>query len=292
MIDYRIYTFLSLCETMNYRKTSEKLNISQPAVTQHIHALEQEYNEKLFYYAGRVLHKTKAAEQLEEYSKTMLFYENELRTSLKGKNEIMLRIGATKTIGEFVLEKPLIQYLSEPTHNLQFVIDNTQVLLAMLERNQLDFAIVEGFFEKKKYGYATYSLYREEPFLGVCSVNHPFAGKDVPYPDILEQTLILRENGSGTRAIFEQMLAVNNNTVDDIKKVICINSFAVIKQLVAAGMGITFAYEAVANSDSRLTTFTVQNNHRKKEFNYVYLKNTDADKKIRLFEGTAEPGKL
>lgn len=117
MIDYRIYTFLNLCETMNYRKTSEKLNISQPAVTQHIHALEQEYDEKLFYYAGRVLHKTKAAEQLEEYSKTMLFYENELRTSLKGKSEIMLRIGATKTIGEFVLEKQLIQYLSEPTHN-------------------------------------------------------------------------------------------------------------------------------------------------------------------------------
>ena len=95
MIDYRIYTFLNLCETMNYRKTSEKLNISQPAVTQHIHALEQEYGEKLFYYTGRVLHKTKAAEQLEQYSKTMLFYENELRTSLKGKSEILLRIGAT-----------------------------------------------------------------------------------------------------------------------------------------------------------------------------------------------------
>ena len=122
-------------------------------------------------------------------------------------------------------------------------------------------------------------------------MDHPFAGRDIPFPEILEQTLILRENGSGTRAIFEQMLAVNNNRVDDIKKVICINSFAVIKQLVAAGMGITFAYEAVANSDNRLTTFTVQNNHRKKEFNYVYLKNTDADKKIRLFEGAAGEGK-
>ena len=40
MLDYRIETFLTLCETMNYRITAERLNITQPAVTQHIHYLE------------------------------------------------------------------------------------------------------------------------------------------------------------------------------------------------------------------------------------------------------------
>lgn len=180
MIDYRIYTFLNLCETMNYRKTSEKLNISQPAVTQHIHALEQEYGEKLFYYTGRVLHKTKAAEQLEQYSKTMLFYENELRTSLKGKSEILLRIGATKTIGEFVLEKQLIQYLSDPTHNLQFTIDNTQVLLAMLERNQLDFAIVEGFFEKRNTATPPIPCIGRSLFWGYARWTIPLPAKTSP----------------------------------------------------------------------------------------------------------------
>lgn len=43
MIDYRIKTFLVLCDTMNYRKTAEILNMTQPAVTQHIHFLENEY---------------------------------------------------------------------------------------------------------------------------------------------------------------------------------------------------------------------------------------------------------
>ena len=42
MIDYRIKTFLVLCDTMNYRKTAELLNMTQPAVTQHIHLLENE----------------------------------------------------------------------------------------------------------------------------------------------------------------------------------------------------------------------------------------------------------
>ena len=48
MIDTRIETFLTLCRVMNYRKTAELLNMTQPAVTQHIHFLEEQYGCKLF----------------------------------------------------------------------------------------------------------------------------------------------------------------------------------------------------------------------------------------------------
>ena len=43
MLDRRVETFLKLCETMSYRAAAEQLHITQPAVTQHIHALEQHY---------------------------------------------------------------------------------------------------------------------------------------------------------------------------------------------------------------------------------------------------------
>ena len=43
MIDSRMETFLTLCRVMNYRKTAELLNMTQPAVTQHIHYLENHY---------------------------------------------------------------------------------------------------------------------------------------------------------------------------------------------------------------------------------------------------------
>ena len=55
MLDYRIDTFLTLCEWMNYRKTAEILHISQPAVTQQIHALENLYGRKLFLYENHRL---------------------------------------------------------------------------------------------------------------------------------------------------------------------------------------------------------------------------------------------
>ena len=61
MVDYRIETFLLLCELMNYRKTAEALRITQPAVTQQIHFLERQYGCKLFDYRNHQLTKTDAA---------------------------------------------------------------------------------------------------------------------------------------------------------------------------------------------------------------------------------------
>lgn len=58
MLDHRIYTFLTLYDEMNYRRTAEKLNITQPGVTQHIQFLENEYGIKLFEYDGHILKKT------------------------------------------------------------------------------------------------------------------------------------------------------------------------------------------------------------------------------------------
>ena len=64
MIDYRIPTFLTLYELMNYRRTAEQLKLSQPAVTQQIHALERDYGCRLFTYDGSRLYRTPEAEKL------------------------------------------------------------------------------------------------------------------------------------------------------------------------------------------------------------------------------------
>ena len=58
MLDYKTTTFLVLCEQMNYRKTAEILHMTQPAVTQHIHALEEAYGCPLFQYDRRKLSMT------------------------------------------------------------------------------------------------------------------------------------------------------------------------------------------------------------------------------------------
>ena len=72
MLNYKLSTFLELCETKNYTKTAEKLHMTHPAVTQHIKYLEQYYGTKLFYYDEKKrLHLTDQGRLLRSYAQSV-----------------------------------------------------------------------------------------------------------------------------------------------------------------------------------------------------------------------------
>ena len=79
MLDFRMETFLAVCRYMNFTRAAEKLNITQPAVSQHIRFLEKHYNTKLFRYEGKKLELTEAGEILKNASLTMMHDETAAR---------------------------------------------------------------------------------------------------------------------------------------------------------------------------------------------------------------------
>lgn len=279
MLDYRIETFLQVCERMNYRKAADALGITQPAVTQQIHYLERQYGRKLFEYRNAHLYKTEAAQILEQYARAMRLQDQDLRQKL-GSQVQELKIGATKTIGDYVLKAQIRRYLEDPDHALSLVVDNTDRLLNLLEENQLDFAVVEGYFDRSRFDS---QLLRREPFVGVCPKNHPFAGRQVSLEELFQQAIIHREEGSGTRAILEQKLQGYNESLDHFRRQICISSFPVILDLVKNGFGVSFVYEVLANSDPDIAKFTIEGEPIVREFNIVYLKYADLQEKIDAF---------
>ena len=282
MLDYRIDTFLTLCECMNYRKTAEILHISQPAVTQQIHYLENQYGQKLFEYENRRLVKTEAAAVLEKYARAAKLQEKDLREKLENKPIHSLRIGATKTIGDYYLKGHIRRYLTSPDNALTLLVDNTERLLRLLEENALDFAVVEGFFDKTRFDNI---LLRREPFVGICHRDHPFAGREVTMEELLQETIIHREDGSGTRAILEQELLGYNESLQRFQRRICISSFNIILDLVKQGFGVSFVYNILADSDPELAKFSIRGESVVREFNVVYLKYADMGEKIGLFFG-------
>lgn len=149
MLDRRIQTFIMLYDTMSYHETAARLNMTQPAVTQQIQALEGEYGCKLFHYDRRALHKTAAADTLAQYARSVQRSDALVRAALIQPSEKPpLRIGATKSIGDFVLGAAVARYLENPAHRLEVIVDNTTSLLASLEKNEIDFALVEGNFDR------------------------------------------------------------------------------------------------------------------------------------------------
>lgn len=280
MVDYRIDTFLTLCEHMNYRKTAEILHMTQPAITQQIHYLEREYGCKLFIYHNRKLSKTSAATTLEQYARAMRRQDMAVREKLSVPHGRELKIGATKTIGDYFLGNHIHRFLDQEENHLRYIVDNTEHLLLLLEENKLDFAVVEGFFDKDRYDSI---LLRREPFVGICHKDHPFQGKSISIPEMLTETVIHREEGSGTRAILEQKLVGYNESLSRFRRQICISSFKQILDLVKSGYGISFVYNILADSDPELGKFQLEGEPIIREFNIVYPKHADLSEKIRWF---------
>ena len=279
-MDFKLRTFLMLCQTMNYRVAAEKLNLSQPAVTKQIQSLEQSLGAKLFHYDGHALHKTEKCQILERYAISMQYQFDELILALAKKERTLLRIGATKTIGDYVLVDAIKDYLKDPNNELSLVVDNTKNLLLMLDENKLDFAIIEGTFSKAKYD--SYLL-RMEPFVGICAKNHPLCGKHVTIEELLRETLIVREEGSGTRRIFEERLKSSGYELNVFSRTVSISSFVSIKALVSAGIGISFLYNSVVAEEMGIGTFTVDGITKPHAFHVVYTRNTNAKKYSKQF---------
>lgn len=272
-MDQKLRTFLTLCQTMNYRIAAEKLHLSQPAVTKQIQSLENALQTKLFVYDGHSLHKTEKCLMLERYAISMQYQFEEMQLAITGRERLKLRVGATKTIGDYVLIDAIKDYLSSSDHELSLVVDNTKNLLQMLDENRLDFAVIEGRFSKTKYDHY---LMRMEPFVGICAKDNPLCGKNVTVEELLCETIIVREEGSGTRRIFEERLAEAGYELSDFSRQVSISSFVSIKALVQSGIGISFLYQSVVIGDPLIGTFKVEPLTNPHPFHVVYTRNTNA----------------
>ena len=282
MIDTRIQTFLTLCRVMNYRRTAELLNMTQPAVTQHIHFLEEQYGCKLFHYDRRTLTMTREAELLQRYAENVLYQEKKLKTELTQNKGVSLSIGATKTIGEYVIGDHVSAFLSEPDHRISVTVENTETLLTDLSAGKIDFALIEGYFDRSRYASR---LYRKEPFVGLCGKGHLFANKTIPIDKIWCENLLLREEGSGTRDILGQLLTESNHSFSKFERITTISNFGLITRLLENNNCITFAYHAVGETNSSLSEFHVMGWDISRECNYVYLDTPFSEYAVDVFSG-------
>ena len=93
MIDTRVETFLDVCKTMNYTRTAENLNMTQPAVSQHIRCLEDFYQTRLFTYKNKKLELTEQGRYLKKYLETIAHDVKNLQESVQNiRKRIRIRL--------------------------------------------------------------------------------------------------------------------------------------------------------------------------------------------------------
>ena len=275
MQDFRMETFLTASRLLSYTETARELHITQPAVSQHIHFLEEHYNAKLFQYEGKKLCLTEAGVLLRKAATTMKHDEITLLETLKASPRRKLVFGATRTIGDYFIPETLIPYLArERNTDICMLVDNTETLLHKIDSGELEFALVEGYFRTSEYDYKVFS---EQKFIAVCGGDHLTKTQNLTIENLFESCIIVREPGSGTREILERYLNERNCSISDFQRVIEVGSIRAIKSLVSANCGITFLYEAAAAQDLRdgtLRKIPLIDFERSNSFTMVWRKNS------------------
>ena len=250
MLDFRIETFLTVCRTMNFTTAAKQLNITQPAVSQHIHYLEEEYGIPLFIYQNKRLFLTESGDLLRKRLLTMKNDEKAIKEELINSclETESLSIGVTMTIGEYAIVIKLSDFLTRhPKTNIHIHYGNTSQLLHLLDNGQIHLAIVEGNYPKKNY---TWKKYSTEDYIAVCAASHNFlAGHPHTLSDLVQERLLLREEGSGTRNILEQSLIARGLRISDFSHYAEIENMHTIISLLKKDCGISFLYKIAVETE-------------------------------------------
>lgn len=275
MLDFRVYTFLTVCDYMNFTKAAEVLHVTQPAVSQHIRYLETLYGVRLFASEGKKIHLTPAGEKL-LYAATTIkndeLFLKDLLHCVPSRGPV-LRFGTTRTIGESVISAPLAGYIRRhPDASISVAIGNTDELLHKLTTGEIQFALVEGYYNHELYDSM---VYRTEPFIPVCAPGHSFVREPGRLKDLLGEHLLIREPGSGTRDILEKNLEINNIHLADFRNITEIGSMHVILQLLEKDTGITFLYRTAVEQgikDGTVRELHLRDFQMEHDFTFIWSK--------------------
>ena len=286
-------TFLTVCKYMNYTKAAKELNLTQPAVSQHIHFLEQTYGVELFVHNGKRMELTRAGEILKRSALTMkhdeFHMQEKMRHAAGGVQNYAF--GATLSVAEFMITKDLERFiLNHPESHIRMEVANTKELLVKLDAGELDFAIVEGEFPKDEYEYLLYSQ-EEYVAAGNKKVAERFRG--VSIKDLFTERIILREPGSGTREILENELKRRGLQVSDFANLTEIGNIGVIQKMLQAGLGITFFYQTTIKGKEELQVIQLNDFKLRHDIMFIYRKNSIFEKDYRqIYEEFRENGKM
>ena len=204
----QLTTFLAVAETMQMSEAARILYLSQSTVSQTILDLEREFGAELFQRNPRQLTLTPKGMIFREQAQQVVDrYEGLTRAMEKSHETRELRLGATLTIGNTLLTSILCQLRQDhPDIRPYLYVENTRLLEGRILHHEADIGLIEGW------------------------------GREEVEPEaLLQQSFILREQGSGTRDIFESAMRAAQVPIHVAGESV---SSTAIMELVAADLGL------------------------------------------------------
>lgn len=185
-----------------------RLHVSQPAVTREIRALESRLGVMLFDRLPRGMLLTDAGIRLHAYAKQIFALADAAKAEIQelaGLTAGDLRIAASATVGVYLVPDMIAHFNARyPAVQVDLAVLNSAQVGEALVAHRAALGFIEGpldetLFDSQQIG--------ADEIVAVAGAGHPMVGALLQPADLSKHALVLRESGSGTRAVVEDAFA-------------------------------------------------------------------------------------
>jgi DNA-binding transcriptional LysR family regulator len=246
----RLEVFAKVAELSSFSRAAEALSLTQPTISEHVRALEDELGVQLL---GRGATPTRAGQLLLGYARRILALSREARQALdqfQGRMSGELVVGGSTIPGEYVLPALIGRFKAKyPDISVSLLIGGSRQVTGWAEDGRVEVAIVGA--PPTPRSLAARELMTDE-LVVVVPAGHPWAGRrSVPLAELKAEPLIVRERGSGSRDALERALGDANTALSGFRIVGEMGSTQAIKQAVRAGVGIAIISKRAVEDECR-----------------------------------------
>lgn len=243
MIDiHKIETFLCAAEKLSISEAAKLLHLSQPTVSHQIKLLEQELGNVLFIRSSTGLQLTDAGRLLLPWARRLLHDSNDLKEIMASlQDEIVgeLRIACSTTAGKYILPQMAARFCQRyPGIKVRILACGPEYTVLKLLEGDAHIGVIST--ESTDPSLEAQEFFRDTISL-IVPCNHRWATrKSIAPEEILEETIIMREETSGTRKVVLTEMAKYDISLDDLNVFLELGNAEAIVRTVAAGYGISF----------------------------------------------------
>ncbi|WP_035386868.1 LysR substrate-binding domain-containing protein [Ferrimonas senticii] len=230
----QLQMFLSVAQTLNLGTSAEQMFVTRGALSQGIKALESQLSVSLFSRVHGRLQLNSHGQQLLPLAQELLAREQQLLQQFnQGKPLSALRLGASGTIGNYLLPQLLARQWPDDWPYPKVTLANSQQLQQQLLDNQLDLALIET---DRPHPQLEFVPWQQDQMIVIANASHPLANSAVSWSQLSQQPWVLREPYSGSRDQFDYQLAPR---LKRINLRLELSSIEAVIGAVEAGLGIS-----------------------------------------------------
>lgn len=229
----QLEVFTEVLKSGSTTQASQLLALSQSAVSASLTDLEGQLGVQLFDRVGKRLVTNEHGRLL--YPKALALLEQALEVEKLFKKEMgAVRLAASTTIGNYMLPQLLAEYRHDhPDIPLELNISNTDDVIKAVMEFRADVGLIEGVCHSPEL--ITEPWLKDELVI-FAAPDNPLAGRDLNLKELRDAPWVLRERGSGTRDVLDQLLFAH---LPGFHIFMELGNSEAIKHAVRFGMGIS-----------------------------------------------------